>query len=396
LDRVSLSSGPDKGGHNDVPDTARPPGVPGATNPNGKVKAKPPKGGSVTKPAPPKPEPEMPSRAFEVEFFTSGATLLDLALGGGWAHGRVVNVVGDRSTGKTLIAIEAAAGFIRTIKGGHVRYLEAESAFSKDYARRIGLNPDRYYLKQDIDVVEGFYEDLEETITKSQGKAKKVQGTENKFYYPDAKPLLYIIDSIDALSTEAEFTRDIHKEDVIASKARELSKIFRKVVRRMNVSDTTLLIVSQVRANIGAQFGGKTKSTGNAINFYNSQEMWLFEEKKIEKTYRGQKRALGLEVRARNKKNKVGAPYREAPLEIIFEYGIDDEISNLRWLKSAQVSDIEGVKLEELEGHIRSLRDDRNFAELKPLSALIKTETQKLWAEIEERMAPTIHKDELL
>src|SRR5262252_7801779 len=79
----------------------------------------------------------------DVEFFSSGSKTLDLALGGGWAKPRVANIIGDKSTGKTLLCIEAAANFARQYPTGKIRYRETEGAFQKSYARALGMPIER-------------------------------------------------------------------------------------------------------------------------------------------------------------------------------------------------------------------------------------------------------------
>jgi len=311
--------------------------------------------------------------------FSTGSTLLDLILGGGWAVGRVGNLVGDRSTGKTLCAIEAAAGFHKLFPKGHARYLEAESAFDPAYAASVGLPQDHYSLVQNIDVLEGVFDDVRATIKKYPGQ-----------------PILYIVDSLDALSTNAEMARDINENALVAAKARVLSEFFRRTVREMSVANCTLLIVNQIRDMIGGTFPVKVKGGGRALNFYLSQEIWLAETAKIERTVHGIKRAIGIEVSVKNKKNKVGAPYREAKMIIMFDYGLDDEISNLGWLKDAKVTELEGIPLKELEDHVKKLRNERNLVELRDISQIIRTKTQQIWMEIEQALQPPVRKQELL
>src|ERR1700754_4769243 len=88
--------------------------------------------------------------AAPARFFSSGCALLDCVLGGGWALRRMINVVGDKSTGKTLLAIEACANFVRTFPLGHVTYVEVESAFDVDYAQTLGFPEHNLDLVRDL------------------------------------------------------------------------------------------------------------------------------------------------------------------------------------------------------------------------------------------------------
>src|SRR5262245_41010125 len=150
-------------------------------------------------------------------FISSGCKLLDMVLGGGWAEGRIANIIGDHSTGKTLLCIEAAANFINKYPKGKVYYREVEAAFDIDYARALGMPVDRvdfsHQRKEVIDTVEDVFEDMEQILAKH---AKQ--------------PALYILDSLDALSDREEAKRDIDKGTFGANKAKKLGELFRRLV----------------------------------------------------------------------------------------------------------------------------------------------------------------------
>ena len=233
----------------------------------------------------------------KLTFFSSGCALLDMALGGGYAQGRVINVVGDKSTGKTLLAIEACANFALTFPKGIIRYKEAEAAFDKGYAEILGMPLDRVEFEEDFDTVEEFEKDVKAFCERI--KKKRVPG-------------LYIVDSLDALSDKAELGREIDKGSYGTSKARLMSEFFRRNKRTLQHAKVTLMIISQVRDKINATFGRKwTRSGGRAMDFYASQVLYLAEIKKLYKTVRGVKRAHGVVIRAKITKNKVGIPFRE-------------------------------------------------------------------------------------
>src|SRR5487761_2481019 len=127
-----------------------------------------------------------------LKFVSTGCALLDEVLGGGYVLGRVVNLVGDKSTGKTLLAIEASANFLKRYPKGIVRYAEAEAAFDNDYAAALGLPVERVEFADTIFTVEDFFEALEKMLDALKDN-----------------PCLYILDSLDALSDRAELERDI-------------------------------------------------------------------------------------------------------------------------------------------------------------------------------------------
>src|SRR5262245_10510619 len=142
------------------------------------------------------------SRDQDVKFFSSGCKVLDLALGGGWAEQRVSNVVGDRSTGKTLLAIEAATNLGIKYQKGRIRYRKKESTFQKNYAKLLGMPIDRVdFGDVMIDTVEDLFVDL--------GRCAK--GARH--------PELFIVDSLDALTSQSEQDRDIDANSYGGEKA---------------------------------------------------------------------------------------------------------------------------------------------------------------------------------
>lgn len=256
-----------------------------------------------------------------VEFLTSGCALIDCAVGGGWAMGRVVNIVGDKSAGKTLLAIEACANFDRAYPDGYMRYAEAEAAFDQKYAEALGLpegkvdfqglDPDR-----GINTVEDFFADMNAMLDEHGDR-----------------PMIYILDSLDALSDAAEAGREIDEGSFGANKAKKMGELFRRLVRRIEASRCLLVIISQLRDKIGVTFGEKqTRSGGRALDFYASQVVWLADIGKIVRELDGIKRAVGNDVRMRVKKNKVGLPFRECEYPVVYGYGVDDLAAGVRWL----------------------------------------------------------------
>ncbi len=249
------------------------------------------------------------------QFISSGCTVLDCVLGGGWSLGHIANIVGDRSSGKTLLAMEAIANFFLAYDDGWVRYVEAESAFDIDYANALGIPMDRVEMVNDLDTVEAVFEDL-------SGLSRKTPG-------------LYIVDSLDALSDEAEMGRAIGEGSFGAAKAKKLSELFRRLVRKLTRQKICVLVISQVRDNIGATFGEKhSRSGGKALDFYASQILWLAHLKTVKRTINKIERPTGIVVRARCKKNKIGLPFRQCDFSLRFGYGIEDAECSQEFLQT--------------------------------------------------------------
>lgn len=342
-----------------------------------------------TAPAKPsKPKIDLPAPALEEEeyesscnFIPTGGTMLDYALGGGWAEGRIINIVGDRSSGKTLLAIEACANFVMAgYKPKDIRYAETEAAFDDNYAKSIGLPDGIQFLteEEEFDTVEGWNND----ITAWLKKRKSNQG-----------PCLYILDSMDALSDDAEMEREIGKDSFGASKAKKLSEMFRRLVRLLKRKNCTLIVISQLREAIGVMFGEKhRRSGGKALDFYCTQILWLYERGKIKKKVRGNDYVVGLNVLARVKKNKVGLAHREVPQSIIFSYGVDDEVSMLDWLKGQKATNLLALDEKECLAAIETCRKEGMRDALEDVRDDLKAAVKKRWKQIEKQLAPTMKK----
>lgn len=303
------------------------------------------------------------SEKTHIQFVSTGCTLLDCVLGGGFALGRVANIVGDKSTSKTGIATECLINFCRQYPEGQAAYRDIEAAFDTSYAQAMGLPLDQIDFGEPINTVEAWHRDLEKFVDKQ---------------IKTGKPGIYVLDSLDALSDEAEMDRDIGEASYGGAKAKKSSELFRRLTPKIEASKVLLLVVSQVRDNIGAMFGEKHKrSGGRALDFYASQVVWLSHLGQLTKTVNKTKRAYGIEVRAKCKKNKIAMPFREADFEFHFGFGVEDFISNINWLEEI------GHKLDSLKLDIDMT--DAEYQEMSKASAVL---VKQQWAEIEERFLP--------
>lgn len=267
--------------------------------------------------------------------FTSGCALLDQVLGGGWCERRIINVVGDFSSNKTGLAIEAMTNFILKYPDSshRVRYAEAERAFDPIYAQRLGLPIKRVEMSRDevpLDVVEDWYEDI------------------TQFAKDCEYDSLYVLDSLDALSSRQEMKKEFGKGS-FNDKARQVNELLRRTKGVLDDNRVTLIIISQIRERMEVGFGEKyLRAGGKGLDFYASQVLWLYKLKQIrsDRTFRGKKvsRPIGVNIRARCKKSKVGAPLRECNMPMYFSYGIDDVEAAIDFLKdtgfTTELSDI--------------------------------------------------------
>lgn len=308
-----------------------------------------------------------------LQFISTGCTLLDCAIGGGLTIGRVANLVGDRSTAKTGLAVEAMINFLQQFPNGACRYCEAEAAFDAQYAEAMGLKLDRVDFgeaDEPITTVEQFIEDFDKFL---DARIK------------DKESGIYVLDSLDALSDEAEMDRKTGTATYGMQKPKLLSEFFRKTARKIENSKVLLLIVSQVRDNIGAGlFGEKYKrSGGKALDFYASQVVWLAKIKNLKRTIAKVERTYGVEIKASVKKNKVGLPFREAEFSFIFGYGVEDLGASVAWLDEIGRLDDAGLDKSYLK-EIGKLTD----ADYRKDNAEISKVVKKVWAEVETSFLP--------
>lgn len=309
-----------------------------------------------------------------VQFVSTGCTLLNCCLGGGWPVGRIVNIVGDKSSGKTLLAIEASVNWKRKFPKSIVTFVEAEAALDRKFAKELGMPVDQIQFIDDCHTVEELFRVL------SEGIARKPK-----------TPKLFVIDSLDALSDEAEEARDIATPTYGAEKARQMSQLLRRLVRDVEQSNATVMFISQVRDRIGVTFGRKTKrSGGRALDFYASQVLYLAEAGKITKTIQKQKRAVGVKIHAMVDKNKVGMPFRQCEFEIIFGYGVDSILASLYFLESVNALDKLSSKLNRkniktFRAAIEAQDGEKYLHQVTRINQVV----QRKWMEIEQQFLPT-------
>lgn len=313
----------------------------------------------------------------EIQFFSSGSTLLNLAMGGGWACKRVFNLVGDRSSGKSLLAFEAFANHARTFKDSEMRYVETEARFNPIFASSLGFPDSVNRPEIPLDTIEDFQDDLNDFL-------KNLKGTG-----------LYVLDSLDALTDDTEYekyskpAKEGDRGSYGTGKAKKMSQLFRLVARDIEKKNCTLGIISQLRDNIGVSWGEtQVRSGGRALDYFASQCIWLKELGKLTKTSLGEERAVGVEVHAKCKKCSVAMPFREAIFTIQFGYGVEDNISMLNWLKNHS----EKETFEDQKKQLEAATKKQDYPKLDELHEQFKADVIRVWNQVEANVAPKIKK----